>query len=182
MTEALFAGPDATWLAGGHRRRGVFGGTDVWLTPPWLLEALGPFDLDPCAAPAPRPWPTAAQHIARPGDGLAATWDGRVWLNPPYSDVRPWLARLAEHGRGTALVFARTETAAFHDFVWGRAYGALFLRGRLTFHRGDGRPAKGNAGAPSMLVAYGLEDAARLDEAAARGSVPGHYVMVSGER
>ncbi len=35
--------------------------TDEWLTPPCILEALGPFDLDPCAVAGPfRPWPTAA--------------------------------------------------------------------------------------------------------------------------
>ena len=26
------------------------GATDVWLTPPHMIAALGPFDLDPCAA------------------------------------------------------------------------------------------------------------------------------------
>jgi hypothetical protein len=40
--------------------------TDVWLTPPEWIEALGgasKFDLDPCAAPtAPQPWPTARRH------------------------------------------------------------------------------------------------------------------------
>jgi len=25
-------------------------GTEVWLTPPYILEALGAFDLDPCAS------------------------------------------------------------------------------------------------------------------------------------
>ena len=70
--------------------------TDTWLTPPEILEALGSFDLDPCAAPDPRPWPTAAWHIARPADGLAATWAGRVWLNPPYGPATGrWLGRLA---------------------------------------------------------------------------------------
>lgn len=24
--------------------------TTTWLTPPWMLDMLGPFDLDPCAA------------------------------------------------------------------------------------------------------------------------------------
>jgi len=32
---------------------------DEWLTPPDIIKALGPFDLDPCA-PIVRPWPTAA--------------------------------------------------------------------------------------------------------------------------
>lgn len=36
-------------------------GTHVWLTPPHVVDALGPFDLDPCAS-TDRPWDTAAKH------------------------------------------------------------------------------------------------------------------------
>jgi hypothetical protein len=135
---------------------------ETWLTPPHVLAALGPFDLDPCAAPSPRPWPTAARMIELPEDGFAAKWSGRVWLNPPYgSEMSRWLAKLAEHGNGIALVFARTETGMFHDHVWKRADGVLFLRGRLAFCDPKGKPA-GNAGAPSCLIAYGADNAAAL--------------------
>lgn len=100
--------------------------SDVWLTPPAILAALGPFDLDPCAAPEPRPWPTADRHISLPENGLLTPWSGRVWLNPPYSrEARQWIARLAEHGTGTALVFARTEAAWFVRHVWAHASALL---------------------------------------------------------
>jgi hypothetical protein len=138
--------------------------SDTWLTPPRIISALGPFDLDPCAAPEPRPWPTAGRHIALPDDGLAADWDaGRIWLNPPYSrEAVKWIRKLAMHGRGTALVFARTETAWFAETVWGMATAARFLHGRVYFHRADGKRAVANSGAPSVLVAYGEHDAVRL--------------------
>lgn len=148
--------------------------SDVWLTPPHILAALGSFDLDPCAAPQPRPWATAARHICLPDDGLSAEWAGRVWLNPPYSrEARTWIARLATHGHGTALVFARTETGWFVEHVWRRASGLLFLHGRVRFCRLDGRPAD-NAGAPSVLVAYGPADATVLAGCGLDGTyVPG---------
>ena len=60
---------------GGHERPNN-GAEELWLTPPQLLSVLGPFDLDPCACPDPRPWPTAKRHIALPEDGLAAQWGG----------------------------------------------------------------------------------------------------------
>lgn len=130
--------------------------TTTWLTPPHILDALGSFDLDPCAHPD---WPTATRRICLPEDGLAADWEGRVWLNPPYgAQTWAWLDRLADHGQGTALIFARTETAGFTETVWGRADAILFLSGRLHFHRGDGIRAKANSGAPSALIAYGEED------------------------
>lgn len=148
---------------GGHQSASA--ATTTWLTPRFILDALGPFDLDPCAAPLPRPWPTALRmNSEADGDGLAMEWDGRVWLNPPYTsaDIEAWLAKLAEHGWGTSLIFARTETAAFHRQVWERAHGLLFLSGRLHFHDAQGVRAKANAGAPSVLCAYGQDDMDRL--------------------
>lgn len=154
---------------GGHHAPNR-GATDTWLTPQSILDALGPFDLDPCAAPDPRPWPTAARHIAWPEDGLFAEWSGRVWLNPPYGTVTgSWLARLAEHGSGIALIFARTETEAWHRWVWPRATAILFLEGRIHFHYPDGRRAAANAGGPSALVAYSEPDADRLAGSAING-------------
>lgn len=138
----------------------------TWLTPKPIIDALGgwqSFDLDPCAAPAPRPWFTAWHMNAESdGDGLALEWFDRVWLNPPYTTAEAWLRKLADHGRGTALIFARTETDTMHRYVWERATGLLFLRGRLFFHHADGTRAKHNGGAPSVLCAYGQDDLDRL--------------------
>jgi hypothetical protein len=146
----------------------------VWLTPPAVLHALGPFDLDPCAVSPPRPWSTAGAHFTVEDDGLAREWFGRVWLNPPYSEpvMSQFMQRLADHDRGTALVFARTETAAFFRNIWRRASGLLFLEGRLHFHRPDGTRAPANSGAPSVLAAYGEEDL----EVLATCSLAGHLV------
>lgn len=146
---------------GGHHSAAA--GSTTWLTPPHVLDALGTweaFDLDPCAAPNPRPWPTAWRMTSEDdGDGLAMEWDGRVWGNFPYGgEVGDWLAKLATHDRGTALIFARTETEFFQRQVWQRASGLLFLSGRLFFHHADGTRAKHNSGAPSVLCAYGRED------------------------
>lgn len=138
-------------------------GTDVWLTPPDILAALGPFDLDPCACDEPRPWPTAARHYTRAEDGLSRPWSGRVWCNPPFGDqaVR-WLERMARHGNGVALVPARTETRAWFDWVWPAADAVCFLRSRPHFHHPDGRRAAFNSGAPIALIGYGPENAAAL--------------------
>lgn len=138
-------------------------GTHVWLTPPEIIEALGPFDLDPCAAPEPRPWPTAGRHIALPEDGLEAEWHGRVWCNPPFGKhTAAWLERMAKHGNGIALAFARTETAMFQRWVWPFASAVCFVAGRPHFHRQDGARASGNSGGPICLIAYGESNANAL--------------------
>lgn len=144
---------------------------DVWLTPRAILSVLGEFDLDPCAAPEPRPWTTARRHITLPDDGLAETWTGRMWLNPPYgNDIGDWLRKM-EGCSGIALIFARTETDAWQTYVWPRAKAVLFIAGRLHFCYPDGTKAKGNAGGPSALIAYSDFDAAVLRQSGIKGRV-----------
>jgi hypothetical protein len=162
-------------------------GSVTWLTPPEILHALGEFDFDPCAAPLPRPWPTARfMNSIDDADGLAIEWFDRVWLNPPYTsnEIENWLCRLADHGQGTALIFARTETAAFVRQVWERASGLLFLHGRLHFHDAKGVRAAANAGAPSVLCAYGQGDLDQLAASELDGSlVPlrfARFIVVAG--
>lgn len=150
----------------------VEGDSDVWLTPPAIICELGPFDLDPCAAPDPRPWPTAARHIALPDDGLEFDWAGRVWLNPPYGQkIGRWMERMAQHGKGLALTFARTETEWWQDYVWPFATAVLFVRSRITFHLPDGTAGEYTGGAPSALIAYNATEAINLARCSIRGAL-----------
>lgn len=155
------------------------GESDVWLTPPAIIDALGPFDLDPCAAPEPRPWPTATDHITLPDDGLSPEWgwgDAFVWCNPPFGpEAGRWLVRMADHGNGIALCPARTETRWFVAGVWNGATAVLFLHGRPHFHHADGTRGAANSGAPIVLVAYGAAAADRLR----RCELTGTYIDLS---
>ena len=151
---------------GGHHAPNR-GEKDEWLTPPAIIETLGPFDLDPCS-PVERPWPMAKRHLTIEDDGLTSEWgrDEFVWCNPPYGpQTWQWLDKLNHHhGGGIALIFARTETAGFFRSVWREALGLYFLEGRLFFHHVDGRRAAHNSGAPSVLVAYGEAGYERLSD------------------
>jgi DNA N-6-adenine-methyltransferase (Dam) len=100
---------------------------DEWLTPLNIIEGLGEFDLDPCS-PIVRPWDTAAKHYNINDDGFNQPWEGRVWCNPPYGrETFKWIDKLATHGNGTALIFARTETIGFHEHIWSRADAIFFF-------------------------------------------------------
>jgi hypothetical protein len=151
---------------GGHQSAALL--TDEWITPAFIIEPLGRFDLDPCA-PTVQPWRTADRTISLPSDGLNEDWDGRVWLNPPYSEIGRWTNRMASHNHGTMLIFARTETRWWHQHIWGIASGILFLSGRIYFCHPDGTAAAANSGAPSALIAYGDEDVERLRESGLPG-------------
>lgn len=149
-----------------------------WLTPSWIVEALGEFDLDPAGAPG--------HHLAKRSytpendeDGLTLPWEGRVWLNPPYGREQiPFMERMAEHNHGTALLFAAVETVMWHETIWPRASAVLFPRGRFTFARADGVAAKANSGKPSALIAYGPADARVLREC----GIVGQFVPLSRDR
>lgn len=82
------------------------------------------------------------------------------------------MGRLADHGDGIALIFARTETEVFHRHVWERCDALLFMEGRIYFHHADGTRASANAGAPSVFCAYGAENADMLAEC----GIPGAFV------
>jgi hypothetical protein len=134
-----------------------------WYTPAWVFEELGlQFDLDPAAPRGGVPWIPAASHYALPEDGLSLPWLGRVWLNPPYGrETQSWLEKMAGHRNGVALVFARTDCRWFHGPVCG-ADAILFLKGRIKFVDGLGVTGGAGAGAGSMLVAWGEDNANAL--------------------
>ena len=106
--------------------------SDEWATPPEMVDALGKFDLDPCAtdrsAKAPA-WYTKEQN------GLSKEWFGRVWCNPPYSQpaLYRFCEKMAEHGNGILLIFARTGNKVWQEIIFPRATAVLFLRKRVQF-------------------------------------------------
>ena len=169
---------------GSHQR--TIGRSQTRITPRSILEPLGPFDTDPCAA-APRPWDCAAKNITEAEDSLAMDWRdfGRVWLNPPFDRrvVGRFIELMRRHDRGIALVHVRTETEWFLP-IWHAASALLFLAGRYIFHTPDGSLCKienpsskhfgkaANSGAPLLLAAFGHADADVL----CLCGIDGHFV------
>lgn len=144
-------------------------GEKTWLTPRYILDALGEFDTDPCV-PDVMPWRTANTMYTKSQNGLVQPWHGRVWLNPPYGkDAIPFFDRMTTHaGGGIALVFARTDTHLWHDYIFTCASGILFLRGRIRFLDANGVEMQ-TATAPSALVSFGSKDADILKNCCLKG-------------
>lgn len=75
------------------------------------------------------------------GDGLSTPWEGRrVFLNPPYGDVEPWVRKCAEERDSAAFIFAllppSTEAAWWHRWVKPYAW-VTFPPGRIAFIHPD---------------------------------------------
>lgn len=147
--------------------------TDEWYTPPWIIQALGDFDLNPCA-PTRDHW-TAASCYTKDDNGLRRDWFGRVFLNPPYSRplIVQFVSKLAMYGDGIALLFNRMDTALWHDVIFPSADAMLVMRGRLKFIDRHGHEAN-FAGCSSVLVAWGGRNAKCLE----RCSIPGKFISL----
>lgn len=142
---------------------------DTWLTPPSLLQQLGPFDLDPCTPPV-MPWETASKRYTKDDDGLTKPWSGYVWLNPPFSNVRPWIERLAEHDNGIALVPASTGCRYWQETIFKRSAAWLFVAKRIRFMTATGESGKFASGFYVAIVAFGRHGLERIRMA----DIPGH--------
>jgi len=150
-------------------------GSEEWYTPPEIVHSLGQFDLDPCFSPpsGERPWDTALLHYSKTENGLAQTWTGRVWCNPPYGrGIDRWLSKCARHNNCIALVFARTDTAVWQEQVFTTAAGALFLSGRIKFiDCSTLKAAKHAAPAPAVLIAWGENNMESLARCGLKGAL-----------
>jgi len=126
---------------------------DVWRTPPELYE---PFDallpdgltLDPCAdrdVQFTLDYYTGEHPDADPDDphavdGLAESWHGNVWVNPPFSVKTTWLRKaVAEHLMGNAeviMVVTPDSTDVmewWHGYIRGYADYTWFPAGRVNY-------------------------------------------------
>ena len=148
--------------------------SDEWYTPLEIINACGEFDLDPCA-PVKRLWDTAKKHYTKEDDGLKQEWEGRVWLNPPYSKplIDKFVEKLANHGNGIALLYARVDNKMFHEIVFKKASALFFLRKRIKFYKPDGTIG-GSPGTGSVLVAFGKENERALEDL----NLPGKFIRL----
>ena len=113
--------------------------SDDYLTPRWVFDTLDlTFDLD-VAAP---PWDThvpAIRKYTQADDGLTAPWEGRVWMNPPWSSPARWVDRFLEHRHGIAVV--PWNKSQWVITLWEEAEGVALPRSWFAWPGpgGDGR-------------------------------------------
>ncbi|NFS12809.1 adenine methyltransferase [Clostridium botulinum] len=134
-------------------------GKDDWETPQDFFNKLDEefnFTLDPCCTVKTA---KCKKFYTKERDGLKQDWSGEiVYCNPPYSKRSKdnpgqgaWIKKCYEEGEKTTVVMlipARTDTKAFHEYIYGKAE-IRFLKGRLKFVG-----AKYTAPFPIMVVVF----------------------------
>lgn len=125
-------------------------------TPKSFLKNLGVFDLD---AAASKENAICERYFDEKMNGLAQNWYGRVWVNPPYSQIDKWIDKAIEEVQVKRncrevvfLVPSRTCTKWFFK-AFRAATSIQFIHGRLDFHGPNMRKEKrANAPFPSVLI------------------------------
>jgi phage N-6-adenine-methyltransferase len=123
---------------------------DDWYTPEdWVAPAralMGAIDLDPASCAAANAVVRAARYYTKQDDGLVLPWVGRVWLNPPYSRVADFAAKLETEFDAGRVTQAIMLCNARPDPEWFRRLAVRFpllcTKGRVRFWR----PASAGAG------------------------------------
>ena len=113
-----------------------------WETPPELFKLGCDFfghspTLDVCATAENS---LCKYHFNEQMDALTKDFNLPFFCNPPYSDLKTWIRKCyLEHVKhnvsGLMLTFAKTDTHAFHDYVFSKeSVSLLFIRGRVHFY------------------------------------------------
>jgi len=133
------------------------------------------FTMDPCATAESA---KCKAFYTKKDNGLSRPWSGRVWLNPPYSNIGAWLAKAIEElksGRVTkvvALLPAWTDRKWWHLYVEparDAPHGpkVRFVKGRVVFGC-PGNPQgkkRGSGTFPSVVVIWRKPRRVRLQMA-----------------
>lgn len=107
----------------------------------WVLNKRFDFTLDAAASAHNAKLP---RFVTKEQDGLAYPWSGeRVYCNPPYSDIRPWVEKANREKYADLIVMLlpanRTEQKWWHDLIEpnrdraGSRLRVEFLPNRLRF-------------------------------------------------
>lgn len=111
-----------------------------WYTPLGIIEAarqvMGSIDLDPASSAAANERVGATAFFDRAADGLARSWEGRVWLNPPFSDNAAFVNKLMIEYLAGRVTQACVITFASLDTAWARVlmvFPRWYPKGRVAY-------------------------------------------------
>ena len=112
-------------------------------TPKWIFDALNiTVDLDVASSDSPYVVVPALNKYTIEDDALIQPWYGRIWMNPPFSGVTPWVNKWLDHSNGMLLV-PLSSNGKWVNRLWESEAAVMFLPPNLAFVGGlDGKESK----------------------------------------
>ena len=125
---------------------------DELYTPKHIFDALKViFDLDVCAPVGGPLHVPAVEYFDEQSDGLTAKWFGCVWMNPPFSGPKHWVAKWLEHKNGI-MIAPLSKSNWFMD-LWNSEAAVINNPVRFRFVKPDG--SKYSIAFPTAIWAIG---------------------------
>lgn len=132
-----------------------------WYTPPDLLDriyaVLPHIDLDPCSNPG-KPLVRADTHYRKEDDGLSQTWQGVIYMNPPYGrEIGKWTGKLVDEftagnvPAAVALLPVKSDTVWWADLMEAAPVWCA-IRGRVKFQSPTGFKQTGTFASAAVLL------------------------------
>ena len=114
-------------------------GNEEWYTPKKYIdmarEVLGRIDIDPASNAFANEVVQATTYYTKEDDGLSKEWQGKMWLNPPYSSIIANFIDKTCHSDVEAIVLTNNST----DTKWfaqaaNNCAAMCFTYGRINFY------------------------------------------------
>ena len=126
-------------------RNKVFSGQNEknqWYTPSLIIEkarrVMGGIDLDPASCLVANKVVKATEFYSKDDNGLLKKWEGRIWMNPPFSNglitlfANKLLEELPKIESAIVLTDSHSDTSWFYNLT--QSSSALCItKGRLRF-------------------------------------------------
>ena len=117
-------------------------GKDECYTPAWIFDKIGlQFDLDVASSHHPLVVVPAINRYTIDDNALIKPWYGRVWMNPPFSKVTPWIDKWLEHNNGLCLV-PLSSNGKWVNKLWDSDAGCCYLPANMAFQGASGHIVK----------------------------------------
>jgi len=119
-------------------------GNNEWYTPSIYIEAarsvMGSIDIDPASTEVANRIVQATKYYTTEDDGRLQSWEGNVWMNPPYAqpliaefcDLLVQKYQTGEVKQACVLVNNATETV-FYQAMLKACSAVCFIKGRVRF-------------------------------------------------
>lgn len=133
---------------GYHNSKTELSNRDLWQTPKALFDYYDKrfaFKMDVAAS---KDNSLCESFINEQMDALSCYWSTSNWLNPPYSDISPWIKKtIGEMERGclTVMLIPADTSVKWFKLAFNNCSECHFISGRISFINAETqKPVSGN--------------------------------------